>query len=280
MKLTREISSNGNGAARRSDAGLFVALNRLSARSLSGRTTFCICLLLPLALALANEPGEAEKDERKGLSSEEARTPRETVSEFLRRIKEGRSREAFALAMTNSLVSWSQEFRRALDSDPIQPLHQLGANEHAIVVSNPFPSRGGQEVFYAFLVQRDGEWRLRRSGRATPSEGVWMMKGYQANPDVRVDALPAELIGEWWAVCDSTIILTADGSGTELIVGPGGPVTGQQPEPFEWEVRGSTLSRRFADRQESLEITWLSDDSVHFHCPNDSGWGMWGRRDR
>ena len=91
------------------------------------------------------------------------------------------------------------------------------------------------------------------------------MRGYMANPAVKVDILPVELLGKWWAVCDSTITMAADGTGTELRVGPGGLGElgpGAKPEPFKWEVSGSTLLRRFADREETLDIVWIHDDSV------------------
>ncbi|MCH8215737.1 MAG: hypothetical protein IH892_03075 [Planctomycetes bacterium] len=121
------------------------------------------------------------------------------------------------------------------------------------------------EVFYAFLLKRDGKWLISRSGRVLPNEASWMMRGYMANPAVKVDVLPIELLGEWWAVCDSTITMAADGTGTELRVGPGGLGElgpGAKPEPFKWEVSGSTLLRRFADREETLDIVWIHDDSV------------------
>ena len=106
-----------------------------------------------------------------------------------------------------------------------------------------------------------------------------MMRGCMANPAVKVDVLPNELVGAWWAVCDSTIIMAADGTGTELSVGPGGPVPGEKPEPFTWDVSGSTLRRHFADREETLEITWIHDDSISFRYPSDSPWIYWSRRD-
>jgi hypothetical protein len=84
-------------------------------------------------------------------------------------------------------------------------------------------------------------------------------------------------VGEWQAACASTISLAADGTGTQLRVGPGGPEPGSKPEPFQWQVSGSSLRRQFRDRQENLEIVWIDDDNIQFRSPNDSGWGAWWR---
>jgi hypothetical protein len=70
----------------------------------------------------------------------------------------------------------------------------------------------------------------------------------------------------------------ADGTGTQLRVGPGGPEPDAKPESFKWEVSGFTLQRRFADRQEKLEIIWVDDNNVRFRWPNDSEWGAWWRK--
>jgi hypothetical protein len=170
------------------------------------------------------------------------------------------------------------DFPKLADFDRIRPLHQLGTDEHAMVISNPFPGRGRMEAFYAVLVKAEGQWRLNRSGCVKPEEALWMMKGYLANPKVHVDLLPKEVIGTWWAVCDSTIVLSADGTGTELRVGPGGPTPGVTPESFTWEVEGATLRRQFTDRQETLQVTWIDDDSVNFRESNDGSWEYWTRR--
>jgi hypothetical protein len=91
------------------------------------------------------------------------------------------------------------------------------------------------------------------------------------------DVLAAELVGEWRALCDSTISMAADGTGKQLRVGPGGPEPGAKPESFKWEVSGPTLRRHFADRQEKLEIIWMDDNDLQFYSPNDSRWAAWWR---
>lgn len=208
------------------------------------------------------------------------RSPRETVRLFLQHIRRGRSRDAFALTTRTSATSWSPEFPKLREYDRIRPRHQLGTDQHALVVSNPFRRRTGSEVFYAALVKSDGHWLIHRSGCATPTEATWMMRGYQSNPAVEVEALPEELVGVWWAVCDSTIVLCPDGTGHELRVGPGGPIPGEEPEAFKWEVTGHELHRHFGNRRETLEITWIDDNSIRFHQTAESPWTHWERRER
>jgi hypothetical protein len=207
------------------------------------------------------------------------RSVRDTVTQYLEHIRLRESRAAFALTTKGSGTSWGNDFPNVVASNPIRPRHQLSAKEHAMVISNPFPSRGRTEVFYAFLVRTDGRWLINRAGRAEPDDAIWLMTGYLVNPAVKVEARPEEIVGRWWALCDSTIVMSRDGTGTELVVGPGGPVPGQRPKSFTWTVEGSQLLRRFSDRHEKLEITWLDDRSIRFRHPNDSGWGHWGRRD-
>jgi hypothetical protein len=243
------------------------------------RMTYVLSLVLAAGSGLGSEPPQAAHDRAADSGPKEVRSVRETIALYLKHIQHGDSREAFALTTRTSGVSWGNDFPKVLDSNRVRPYHELNADEHAMTISNPFPSRGRKEVFYAFLLKSKGQWLINRSGRAQPDEAVWMMQGYLANPAVEVNACQEELVGNWWAVCDSTIVMSTDGNGTELCVGPGGPVLGVKPEPFKWKVRGAQLLRQFADRDETLEITWLDDNSVSFRQPNDSGWGRWYRRE-
>jgi len=238
-----------------------------------------LSLLMAVGSAMGDEPPQATEDGAVEVNAQEIRSVRETVAQYLDHIRRGEGRDAFALTTRSSGVSWGNDFPKLRDFNRIRPLHQLGTEEHAIVISNPFHSRGRMEVFYAFLLKSEGQWLINCGGRVKPDEATWMMKGYLANPAVEVNALPDELVGQWWAVCDSTIVMSADGTGTELVVGPGGPVAGVEPEPFKWEVSGAQLLRQFADRQVTLEITRIDDDSINFRRPNDSGWGLWYRRE-
>jgi len=205
-------------------------------------------------------------------------SPREVVTEWLRRVKAG-TREAWDLTTHSDNVGWGPSFTGLWEYDRIRPLHQLGDEEQAMVLSNPFKDNAGQpRIFCAVLRQRAGQWRVDHHTYVSPSEASSLMKGFSLNPGMKFDVLAAELVGEWRAECDSTISMAADGTGTQLRVGPGGPEPGAQPESFKWEVGGSTLRRHFADRQASLEILWVDDNDLQFHSPNESGWGAWWRK--
>jgi hypothetical protein len=204
-------------------------------------------------------------------------SPRELVTEWLRRVKAG-AREAWDLTTRNNNLGWGPSFTGLWEYDRIRPLHQLGNEEQAMVVSNPFNDNAGQtRIFCAVLRQRTAQWLVDHHTYVSPSEASSLMKGFSLNPGMKFDVLAAELVGEWRALCDSTISMAADGTGKELRVGPGGPEPGAKPESFKWEVSGATLRRHFADRQEKLEIIWMDDNGLQFHSPNDSRWDAWLR---
>ncbi len=205
-------------------------------------------------------------------------SPRELVAEWLRRVKAG-TREAWDLTTRGNNVGWGPSFTGLWEFDRIRPLHQLGSEDQAMVLSNPFKDNAGQtRIFYAVLRKRDGQWLLDGHSYVSPSEASGLMKGFLVNPGMKFDVLATELVGEWRAACDSTISLAADGTGAQLRVGPGGPEPGVKPESFKWEVSGSTLRLQFADRDEKLEILWMDDNDVQFRSPNESGWGAWSRK--
>jgi WD40 repeat protein len=194
-----------------------------------------------------------------------ARSPRETVAQFLRRIRADDVQPAWDLTTRGANVSWSAELTGAPEYERIQPLHQLESENQAMVVTNLFRAKNGLEVaHYSFLAKRDGEWLIDRNEFAKPNEIALLMKGFAANPAVKFNVIPAELVGEWHFPCASTVVWKADGSGAEMIVGPGGQEPGAKPETFRWEVNGSTLVRRFANREEKLEAAWIDRESYDF----------------
>lgn len=67
-------------------------------------------------------------------------SPREVVAEWLRRVKAD-TREAWALTIRSNHVGWGPYLTWLWEFDRIRPLHQLGSEEQAMVVSNPFMSR-------------------------------------------------------------------------------------------------------------------------------------------
>ena len=210
-------------------------------------------------------------------SSSVRASPREVVAEWLQRVKVG-TREAWDLTTRSSDVGWGPSFTGLWEYDRIRPLHQLGGEEQAMVLSNPFKDNAGQRrVFCAVLRKRDGRWLVDRHECISPSDALSLMKGFAVNPGMKFDVLAEELVGEWGAACDSTISLAADGTGAQLRVGPGGPDAGAKPESFQWEISGSTLRRQFAHRDEKLEILWMDDQGVQFRSPNESEWDAWFR---
>ena len=150
--------------------------------------------------------------------------------------------------------------------------------------SSPIPSRSRatcldrEEVIYAQLVKKNGAWRIRKLTRTSPENVSWLMKGFQIHPDVKLDLSTEALVGQWWYPCDSTVVLKADGTGSDFEVGPFAPPPDQKPEPFTWTINGSTLIRRFADREEQLVVTFIDHEGVRFESPNKTQWGGWRRR--
>jgi hypothetical protein len=208
------------------------------------------------------------------------RSPREVVAEWLRRVKANnrRTQDPFDLTTRESSVTYGQDFTDLQNFDSIRPLHQLGNSEQVLVVSNQFENNAGEaNVFYAALVRRQGRWLITRQTHCSPDEASGTMTGFSLTPGMKCDVIAAELVGEWRAACDSRITMAADGTGTQLAIGPMGPEPGVKPEPFKWDVSGAKLHFRFADRQEELEITWIDDDCVQFRSPNKTknGWQVW-----
>jgi hypothetical protein len=124
-------------------------------------------------------------------------SPREVVAEWLRRVKAG-TREAWDLTTRSKNVGWGPYFTGLWEFDRIHPLHQLGSEEQAMVLSNPFKDNSGRRrVFYAVLRKRDGQWLVDRHGYVSPSEARSLMTGFAVNPGMKFDVLATELVGEW-----------------------------------------------------------------------------------
>jgi len=111
--------------------------------------------------------------------------------------------------------------------------------------------------------------------RVRPDEATWIIRGCLANPAVKADIIPAEVVGTWRACCFSTVTLAADGTGTQLLVAPGTRKSDARPEPFTWTVQGATLVRQFAERRTQLNITWVHGDSIRYR--HSRGHGTWIR---
>ncbi len=166
--------------------------------------------------------------------------------------------------------------------DRLQPFYELSTTNRALVVANPFTILSTvldrDEVIYAELLKLGGKWRIQKLSLASPENASWLMKGFQIHPDVNLDISPQALVGEWWYPCSSTIILKADGTGSDLAVGPDGPHKGQKPEPFTWDVKGSTLILRLADRVHQLTVTSIDHDEMFFKTPSRALWSSWRRK--
>lgn len=154
----------------------------------------------------------------------------------------------------------------------LRPFYELSTANRALVVAHPFTilstALDREEVIYAELHKLDGTWRIQKLSRTFPENASWLMEGFQVHPDVNLDLSTEAMVGEWWHPCASTVILKADGTGSDFEVGPGGPpLGGQKPKTFTWEVSGSTLNLRFADREAKLMVTSIDHGDVHFKTP-------------
>jgi hypothetical protein len=185
-------------------------------------------------------------------------SPREVVAEWLRRVKAGRTQEAWDLTTRSSGAGWSPSLTDLWEFDRIHPIHQLGNEEQVMVVSNPFGDNSGQtNVFYAVLQKTNGQWRIDRQSLTSRQNAAGLVAGFKIHPGVKYDVRADELIGEWSTPCLS-LTLAADGTGIHIQTGPG---PAQQPEPIKWEVSGSTLLTRWGDRDVRWEILRVDDDS-------------------
>jgi serine/threonine protein kinase/WD40 repeat protein len=203
-------------------------------------------------------------------------TPREVVAEFLRFYKIGQQGGGYegAVALTTRRtfdLVWNMDSTEPEEYDRIRPMHQLSTADHAMVMSNVFREKGGaKRVFHAFLLKKDGRWMIDSMEFSAEANIRPLMRGFAANPLVKFDLIPEELVGEWGALCQSATEVKADGTGFQILFGPPGPEPGQKPEAFQWEVNGPIWVRRFADREERLEAKWITDEIFQFAGPGES----------
>lgn len=165
--------------------------------------------------------------------------------------------------------------------DRLQAFCELSTSNQALVVAHPFTiSRkvlDREEVIYAQLAKQNGAWRIQKLARTSPENASVLMKGFQIHSDVKLNLSTEALIGRWWYPCDSTIVLNADGTGSNLEVGPAGPDS-DEPVPFKWAVNGATLILRFEDYEERLLVTSIDHIDVSFGTKKVRPWDGWRRR--
>ncbi|MEI8380091.1 MAG: hypothetical protein WCJ09_08185 [Planctomycetota bacterium] len=216
-------------------------------------------------------------------AAEPKRSPRETFVAYFQAMATRQEDVADALMAKESSDTLHMNIDKLNIPDRLHPFYELTTCNRALVVANPFTILesvlDSDEVIYAELLKQDGEWRIRNLNRTSPENAAWLMSGFQIHPDVRLDLSTSALVGEWWYPCDSCVVLKEDGTGTELMVGPGGPDPKQKPERFTWKVKGTTLSLRFADREEQLVITSIDHTRVSFRAPNKSSRSGWTRKE-
>lgn len=214
-------------------------------------------------------------------AAEEAqRSPRETFADYFQAMEARNQDVAKALKAPECSDSLHMNIDKLDIVDRLQPFYELSTPKRALVVAHPFTTsaiRGRDEVIYAELLKLGGAWRIQKLNRTSPENASWLMKGFQVHPDVNLDLSPQALVGKWWYPCASTVVLKADGTGSDLEVGPAGTFEGQQPEQFTWDVKGSILSLRFADRECQLIVTSIDHGHVSFKKPNQRHWGSWRR---
>ena len=237
--------------------------------------TYMICVLLAVGSVGAREPQSRVQAEPRGQVALETRSPRDTVAEFLRRIKWASAWEAFDLTTRSAGTSWSKAFPQLADFDQIRPLHLLAAEDYALVISNAYQGQNRIENFCAFLVKQKDSWLVNRIMRVRPSEAAWMIRGCLANPAVKADITPAELVGTWSDSCFLTVTLAADGTGTELWDEPGTDKSDARCKPITWKVQGSTLILQFGDHCSQLDIDWVHGDTLRYSY--DGGYSTWFR---
>ncbi|MDC0276755.1 hypothetical protein OAL00_07460 [Verrucomicrobiales bacterium] len=216
-----------------------------------------------------------------GVADEAGKSPRETFVAYFRAMDAQQQDVAKALKTPECADRLHMNIHKLDIVDRLQPFYELSTPKKALVVAHPSTTsavRDRDEVIYAELLKLGGSWRIQLLNRTSPENASWLMKGFQVHPDVNLDLSPQALVGVWCYPCASTVILKADGTGSDLEVGPGGPLEGQKPERFTWDVKGSVLDLRFADREHQLIVTSIDHGHVNFKAPNKRYWGSWRRK--
>ena len=216
------------------------------------------------------------------IGDEAESSPRETFVAYFRAMNARQDDIGQALKAADCADSLHMNIDKLNIVGRLQPFYELSTTNRALVVAHPFTILSTvldrEEVIYAELLKLSGTWRIQKLSLTSPENASWLMMGFQIHPDVNLDLSPQALVGEWWYPCASTIILKADGTGSDLAVGPGGPHEGQKPEPFTWVVKGSTLNLRFADREHHLIVTSIDHGGVYFKTFDRTHWSSWRRQ--
>ena len=216
------------------------------------------------------------------VAGEPKQSPRETFVAYFQAMEARQDDVASALKAPECTDLLHMNIDKLNIPERLQPFCELSTSDRALVVAHPFTIlktvSDHEESIYAELLKVSGEWRIQKLDRTSPENTSWLMKGFQIHPDVKLDLSIRALAGEWWYPCDSTVALNADGTGSDLAVGPGGSDPDKKPEPFTWTVKGSTLNLRFKDREEQLVITSIDHGGVIFKTPNKAVRSNWMRK--
>lgn len=242
------------------------------------RTTFSVYFMCEKLLIILFAGLSAET----AIADEAKSSPRETFVAYFRAMDSRQDEIAEALKAPECSDSLHMIIDKLNIVKRLQPFYELSTSNRALVVAHPFTIlssvRDRDEVIYAELLKMNGIWRIQNLSVTSPESASWLMKGFQMHPDVKLDLSPEALVGEWEYPCASTIFLKADGTGSDLAVGPGGPPGDQKPEPLTWVVKGSTLSLRFTDREHQFIVTSIDHDGVRFKTLDRAHWASWRRK--
>lgn len=238
-----------------------------------------ICAVLTVSLSVT--PAFADPLQR--TSADESKPgPRETFVKYFQAMDARKSEDANALKVTECIDTLHMNIHNLDVVDRLKPFYELSTSNQGLVVAHPFTISSKvsdrDEVIYSQLAKQNGAWRIQRLARTSPENASALMKGFQIHSDVKLNLSTEALVDRWWYPCDSTIVLKADGTGSELEVGPFAPPPDQKPDPFTWTVNDSTLIRRFANHEEQLVVTSIDHEEVRFETPNKAHHSGWGRR--
>jgi len=192
-------------------------------------------------------------------------TPRQVIAEFLRRLKavgeqKIDAQKVWELSTRSLHVGWDGNLGTFASKECIHPLHQLGNDSQALVLSAPFKDDAGRErIFCAVLVLRDGKWLIDRSDTyRSRSEAENLLDGFLLNPGVKFDVQAIGLVGKWRYPCASTLTLYADVTGVRVEEGPSG--VPEKPEHFRWDMSGDTFRAHWPDHTDAAKVTRVTDD--------------------
>lgn len=207
---------------------------------------------------------------------------RETFSNYIQAMHAGNLDVAKSLCTPTCNDQIHMRLRGRDIVTQLQPSYVYTSADRALVLTNPFTTSGSRresvDVISATLVKQGGQWRIQELNRTTPETLSWMIRGFRVHPDVKLNLSKHAFLGQWWAPCDSTIILNLDGTGSEMFVGPFAPGDDQKPETFTWTLQGEKLKRRFKERQDELMVTSIDPLQITFKKPNNTHWSYWQRK--